>query len=222
MTLLAGPVRAPELYDAALRDGGRLSVGCAAWTYDLPLELWCGQADPDDDAALARLRDALPAEAAVLDLGCGPGRHAARLAGWGLGVLGVDTSPTAVALTAARGVAALRTDALGPLPGGCHGWDGVLLLDGNIGLGGDPLLLLCRVRDLLTDTGRVLVELDPEGVTDRRAVRLSDGALSSRAFRWARLGADGVAGAAGPAGLAELDRLRVGDRLFALLGPVLP
>jgi hypothetical protein len=41
----------------------------------------------------------------------------------------------------------------------------VLLLDGNIGIGGDPHRLLRRVRELLTPTGRLLVELDVDGVT---------------------------------------------------------
>lgn len=108
-----------------------------------------------------------PADAAVLDLGCGPGRHSAHLARRGRRVVGIDTSPAAVLLTRTRGVHAVRADALGPLPDGPQhgpaGWHAVLLLDGNIGIGGDPLLLLRRARDLLRQDGRVLVELDRGG-----------------------------------------------------------
>ena len=49
-----------------------------------------------------------------------------------------------------------------PVPGE-GGWDTVLLADGNIGIGGDPVALLTRCRELLAPAGRVLVELDPPG-----------------------------------------------------------
>jgi hypothetical protein len=44
--------------------------------------------------------------------------------------------------------------------------DGVLL-DGNIGIGGDPVLLLCRVRDLLAPHGKVLIAPDRSGSSER-------------------------------------------------------
>jgi SAM-dependent methyltransferase len=122
-----------------------------------------------------------------MDLGCGPGRHAEYLHRAGLRVLGVDASATAVALTRSRGVDTVCADALGPLPTGDHGWDGIVLLDGNIGIGGDPLLLLCRIRDLLAPNGRVLVELDASGASDRFQAVLDDGQAASATFPWARL-----------------------------------
>jgi SAM-dependent methyltransferase len=45
----------------------------------------------------------------VLDVGCGPGRHALALAGRGLHVTGVDASPDFVALAAAAAAAAGRS-----------------------------------------------------------------------------------------------------------------
>ena len=230
-TLTTAPVDAAELYDAALQAhaAGRaaaLSAVCAAWSCDLPLSRWCAPTDDVEVAALDRLHAVLPGAGAVLDLGCGPGRHGATLARRGLRVLGVDTSPIAVALTRARSVPALQADALGGLPdgwpGGGPGWSGVLLLDGNIGIGGDPLRLLCRVRDLLAPAGRLLVEVDAEGVTDRHAVHLCDGTRTSAPFAWARLGGDDLPGAARIAGLTVLDCWRTAGRAFALLGPVQP
>lgn len=129
----------------------------------------------------------LPGDARVLDLGCGPGRHTEHLTFAGLQTFGADTSPTAVALTRRRGALAVRADALGPLPGGSHGSDGVVLLDGNIGIGGDPLRLLCRVRDLFAPQGSVLVELDGSRRSERCRAVLDDGARTSRRFPWARL-----------------------------------
>ena len=54
----------------------------------------------------------------------------------------------------------VRRDVLGPLPGEGT-WDHVLLADGNIGIGGDPLRLLHRAAHLLRPGGTVLVETDP-------------------------------------------------------------
>jgi hypothetical protein len=72
------PAQAGELFDAALRahaagDAGELSAVSAGRTWSLPLQRWCAASDGADVAALDRLPAALPADAAVLDLGCGPG-----------------------------------------------------------------------------------------------------------------------------------------------------
>lgn len=220
------PAPASELFDAALRAhaaGGaaELSAVSGDRSWSLPLEHWCAPADRADVAALDRLEAELPPQAAVLDLGCGPGRHAAHLAHRGVRVLGVDTSPVAVLLTRTRGAHAVRADALGSLPGGPPGgpvgWHAVLLLDGNIGIGGDPLLLLCRVRDLLRHDGRVLVELDPAGVTERGTVHLHDGQRPSAAFPWGRLGRDRLAPTARLAGLDVRATWIDAGRQFTLL-----
>ncbi len=182
----------------------------------LALHRWCS-ADATDRAALDRLRIGLPAGAGVLDLGCGPGRHAGYLHHAGLDVLGVDTSAAAIALTHRTGAAALRADALGPLPSPAAGWDGVLLLDGNIGIGGDPRRLLSQAAGLLAPAGRLLVELDPDRVTDCRWLQLSDGDRLSAPFRWARLAADDLEGAADGLGLSTTDVWTQDERHFSLL-----
>ena len=72
----------------------------------------------------------------MLNLGAGAGRHALHLQGQGLTVTAVDISPGAIEVCRARGLidvhpCDLRTD----LPEGT--WDTVLLMCGNLGLGGD-------------------------------------------------------------------------------------
>ena len=218
-----GPPGPPSsvLYDAALSGApGQLLLRGAGWSTPLPVDRWVGAADDDDMLALGRLHRALPGGGQILDLACGTGRHGEHLQSLGRQVLGVDTSRVAVARAGGRGVHALCTDALGPLPYGHHAWDGVLLLDGSVGLGGDPLLLLCRVRDLLSAYGWLLLELDPAGGNDRGPADLHDGRTASAPFRWARLDdGDGLRRAARIADLAVLDRWVSGVRRFALLGP---
>ena len=212
---------AQGMYEQALRDAGRtpLSLRAATWSRALPVDRWCADADAADAAVLEPFAAALPDRAELLDLGCGPGRHTAWLRDAGLRALGVDSSPVAIALAHGRGAPALLADALGPLPAGHHGWDGVLLLDGNIGIGGDPLLLLCRVRDLLRPRGRVLVELDPDGGSGAGPAVLDDGRARSATFplgpaRRAAAGAEACA-----AGLTLVQAWHDGTSACAVLVP---
>lgn len=72
-------------------------------------------------AARAEMIPPAPRPGAVLvDLGCGAGLLAPRLEGKGYRHIGVDRSPSAVALAAEQGVAAVRGDVLAvPLADGC-------------------------------------------------------------------------------------------------------
>ena len=76
---------------------------------------------------------------------------------------------------------------------GAGDWATALLLDGNIGIGGDPVVLLTRVDALLTPGGIALVELDPPGVKAGRfhAHVEHAGGVGSR-FPWARVGPDQI------------------------------
>jgi len=96
---------------------------------------WIIDADDVDDRVLER------ADAPVLDIGCGPGRHGAALARRGGVVLGIDISRAALAVAHRRGVLTLERSIFGRIPGAGR-WRTALLLDGNLGIGGDPVELL--------------------------------------------------------------------------------
>ncbi|MFI5608615.1 methyltransferase domain-containing protein [Amycolatopsis sp. NPDC051903] len=177
---------------------------------DLPVERWtdgCGQGD-------AVLLDGC--DGPTLDIGCGPGRLTAALARRGVVALGVDSSPTAVRLTQERGAAALRRDVFQPLPGEGR-WHHALLADGNIGIGGDPVVLLDRVQELISPDGDVLVEVEAPGHGLRReAVRVLSGDAGPW-FGWAWVGADAVAEVAMRSGFRVDWTTSRGHRWFARL-----
>ena len=175
------------------------------------LERWCGEVDDVDRALLAR------AEGPVLDVGCGPGRLVAELARQGRSALGVDVAPTAVRLTTAAGGAAVRRSVFDPLPGEGR-WGAALLADGNVGIGGDPVVLLRRCRALVQPGGCVLVELEAPGTgcTSVRT-RLERGSEVTPWFDWAHVGADAVGAPAAAAGLSVQHTWESGGRWFASL-----
>jgi SAM-dependent methyltransferase len=177
----------------------------------LPLDRWLAPADAVDEAILAEVA------APVLDLGCGPGRHLAALRAVGKRGLGVDLSPVAVRLARGRGADAISGSLWARVPGG-RSWRTILLLDGNIGIGGAPVALLRRAGELLADGGRIIVETDPPGAaTQRIRVRLEAPGLESEWFRWARVGADGAAAVAGRAGFAVEGVRTLSGRTFVTL-----
>lgn len=106
-----------------------------------------------------------------------------------------------------------------PLPRAGH-WSTALLADGNLGIGGEPVALLARLRTVLSAGGRVLVELDPPGVgADQLTVRLEDAdGAASVWFPWARVGAEAIDSIAAATGLSVLDRWSDAGRWFAALG----
>ena len=137
----------------------------------------------------------------VIDLGCGPGRLVVRLASQRVPALGVDSSPSAIALARQRGATVLERDIFGPLPGEGR-WRTALLFDGNVGIGGDPVRLLRRCRALTGGRGEIVAEVQPPGTGWRRLTAWfeRDG-HRGEPFGWAVVGADAVAGLALMAGL---------------------
>lgn len=165
----------------------------------------------------------------TVDLGCGPGRLVAELAGRGVPALGVDCSPLAVRQCHSRGAAVLHRDVFATLPAegpgegpgerpreGC--WHHVLLADGNIGIGGDPLRLLHRCAALLRRGGTMLVEAAHPGVgLWRGAARLQvAGCPAGPWFPWAVAELPVLAALAALAGFQVADRYHAG-RCFAEL-----
>lgn len=83
----------------------------------------------------------------VLDLGCGPGRHVLYLQKKGVDVVGVDASPTQVALARIRGVQHVYQATVRRLPQGLGTFNSVLMMGNNLGIAGD----VPRVRRFLRD-----------------------------------------------------------------------
>jgi SAM-dependent methyltransferase len=70
----------------------------------------------------------------VLDIGCNAGRHALYLQQNGLEVVGVDTSPLAVAVAKARGLKQAVVLSIDELPADLGTFDTILMLGNNFGL----------------------------------------------------------------------------------------
>jgi SAM-dependent methyltransferase len=212
----AGEGAAPwvgDPYGRAIRTGrGPLFLRRAdGWLLPLEVERWCAAPDAADTALLGRC------DGPVLDIGCGPGRLVAALSERGRLALGVDVSPAAVARTRGAGGAVLRRSVFDRLPRE-GSWGTALLVDGNVGIGGDPHALLRRVRDLVAPGGRLLAEAAPYDVDERLLVRVQDAhGRHGRYFPWARLGPAALRRAAEAAGWTVADQWTARGRPFVHL-----
>ncbi|WP_051471443.1 class I SAM-dependent methyltransferase [Patulibacter minatonensis] len=186
-------------------DGGVREIG---------IRRWLGPACPIDERVLDR------ADGPVLDVGCGPGRHLHALARRGAVGVGVEVSPAAVRHARAGGAVVLQRSIF-DVPA-TRRWRSALLLDGNVGIGGDPVALLARVGELLHPGGRILVELEPSGGAwppgpGPTMVRIESDAEVSRWFPWAWVTSAGVDAVAAGAGLTVAERWADGGREFCAL-----
>lgn len=174
------------LCEAGGEPGGYRGAGSSR----LDVERFLAAADADDAEAVTG------ATGPVLDIGCGPGRlvHAAIMAGHL--ALGIDISPTAVEIAQENGLPVLRRSVFHALP--AEGtWGTALLIDGNIGIGGDPEALLARCAELVrAEGGRVRVETHPDPLRDRRfqGVIVDELRRESLPFPWAEVGASSLRG----------------------------
>jgi SAM-dependent methyltransferase len=210
------PIDAIAVYEDALfganpeGGAGLHAVGDDGSRRRLPLARWLGSPDATEEALLARARGP------VLDIGCGAGRHVVALGRRGVEAVGVEISPGAAAIAAGRGAAVIEGSVFErPLS---SDWATVLLLDGNIGIGGDAAGLLRRAAELLRPGGRALVELEPPASASRAGrVRLEGARAVSDWVPWAFVGAEEITAIAAAAGLRVAAEWDSGGRWFAQL-----
>lgn len=166
-------------------------------------------ADGDDLAALGTF------DGPLLDVGCGPGRMVRAAAAQACAALGIDISAEAVRRARADGVPALERSIFDRVP--LEGqWRTVLLMDGNVGIGGDPVALLERCRDILAPGGEVVVEAHSAGDLDVRSTFtvMDDHGRESAPFPWARVGWRTVSRVLAEAGFAPAEHSIAGVRHF--------
>lgn len=159
----------------------------------------------------------------VLDVGCGPGRMVAEALRVGRRALGVDVSPGSVRLVEKRGLPVHLGSVFDDVPG-AGSWDVVLLLDGNVGIGGDPAALLRRCADIGSATTRLVVETADQRGLDRRFTGWvsTPGAEDSAGFPWAELGADALVAPAALSGWTPVREVGRRGRSFVVLARTRP
>ena len=203
-------------YETSLAGAGPLAMlADDGDSITLDVDRYLAAVDAADSSVLDRCRGP------VLDVGCGPGRMVAALAERGMAALGVDIAPMAVELTRSRGVSVLLRDLFARVPGEGR-WPTALVIDGNIGIGGDVDRVLRRLDALLAADGRAVIETAPEPTTDRTLqVRFARGAVATGPrFAWSVIGTDALAIRAARVGFAVLETWSVGNRNFVELGHV--
>ncbi len=201
---------AERLFDRAF-SGDPTLVCSAVDALGLDVARWSSDADDVDLTVVSRC------EPPVVDLGCGPGRMVVALNRSGRSALGVDMSAAAVDASMTRGGLALHRRISDPLPAEGR-WGTALLVDSNIGMGGDLEALLRRCRDLIGAGGLVICEVDPAPDRDEvHQVVLASHRLTSTPLPWGRIGARTLARVASSLNLLVTEEWSAGGRIFVTL-----
>ncbi|MBT2534278.1 methyltransferase domain-containing protein [Arthrobacter sp. ISL-48] len=208
-----------EPYALALQDGyGKLTLrpdsdNPPGNLVEFDVHGWCAEASIMERSLLGSLRGP------VLDVGCGPGRLLAAAGQLGLAAMGIDTSAEAVRRACGRGVHALEQSIFAAVPHSGH-WQSVILLDGNIGIGGGVTSLLRRCRQVIAPSGTLLVEVDAEDIDTAYSAVLEDWhGNRSEPFSWARTGAAGLMIRTHATGWIVTEIRHVQGRVFCWLRP---
>jgi SAM-dependent methyltransferase len=178
---------------------------------DLPVRRWFAVAGAAEQRALDH------AVGPALDIGCGPGRHLVALAEREVFALGIDISSELLEVARGLGVNVLERSVFDRIPGPGR-WRSALLLDGNIGIGGNPVALLARIGQLLTTDGRLIVEFDPfDAAPQVLLVRAETPDAAGPWFRWTTVGPERLTTVAETVGFDIVDAWEAADRRFAVL-----
>jgi len=172
---------------------------------------WSADADSADLTSIDGARS-------VLDIGCGPARMVRAAVDRGLDALGVDVSVTAVAMAVDAGLPVVAGSVFDELPGE-GSWHVALLLDGNIGIGGDPTALVARASAVLSADGSVVVETAPDASADvvYDAQVVDEQGRASATFPWAEVGREALGRHAAAAGLRVSQTWSASGRTFCRL-----
>jgi len=200
-----------DVFSAALRGEPCAVLGLTLRPMTLPIARWADDADESDDALLAHC------QGPTIDIGCGPGRMTYALAARGVCALGIDLVAEAVMQARARGASAILRDVFDKVPGEGR-WHCALIADGNIGIGGDPERLLRRVAALVSERGRIIVDLAAPGLgLATRVLQLEVSGRRSEPFSWSVLAPEALPAAARGAGLHIREMGEHHGRWFAVL-----
>jgi len=201
---------AERLFDRAFA-GSAMRVTSPVDALALDITRWSGEADDVDLMVVSRC------EPPVVDLGCGPGRMVVALNRSGRSALGVDMSAAAVGASMSRGGLALHRRIDDPLPGEGR-WGTALLVDSNVGMGGDLDALLRRCSDLVGPGGLIICEVDPHDDRDEvHAVVLTSDGWRSAPLSWGRIGARTLVRVASVLDLLVTEEWSAGGRVFVNL-----
>jgi SAM-dependent methyltransferase len=200
---------------ALLNDGLLLLVpdgGSHSDALVMDVSRWSATADATDMSLIEE------GSGPLLDIGCGPGRMVAAALTAGYSALGIDVSRAAVALAHSAGIPALHASVFDSLPREGE-WMTVLLVDGNIGIGGDPTALLRRSAELLSPAGCALVEVQNDPWADRSfdCTIVGDEGAVSDSFPWSEIGGMALARRAALAGLVATESWSRDGRSFVRL-----
>jgi SAM-dependent methyltransferase len=211
-------IGALDPYEAALSDGSPLALADdRGGRIVMDVRRWLAPPDRGDLSVLQRC------VGPVLDIGSGPGRLVTALTARGEHALGVDIAAGAVAHSLRHGGPALRASVFDPLP---HEgtWGTAMLIDGNIGIGGDVLSLLRRTREVIRADGRILIETTgspyQDDVLQTRFAIGEQGQQLGPWFAWAVIGVRALRARAVQAGCQVAGEWSVEGRSFTELRPV--
>ncbi|NEM90757.1 class I SAM-dependent methyltransferase [Galbitalea soli] len=200
------------LYLHEFRPGARRR-GARPAAIEMNVDRWNADADLVDRTLLASVRGP------VLDVGCGPARMVRAAAELGLGVLGIDVSPAAIEIGRAAQLPVALCSVFDAEVPGAGTWQTVLLVDGNIGIGGDVTALLARCAELAVADGEIVVEVHADPRRDRTFLgQLADAhGERSASFPWAEIGAEGLLRRAAGLGLVARQCWSADGRTFCRL-----